>query len=52
MSENKYKINIYTIFERVKWFKKKYYIKNKGYFKNYTYSYSPVIEFNYFGFWY
>ena len=38
-------------FERLKWFKKKYYFKkNKGVFENYTNSYSPKIEFYCFGF--
>jgi hypothetical protein len=37
--------------ERVKWFKKRYYIKkNKGIFENYTNAYSPKITFYCFGF--
>jgi len=38
-------------FERLKWFKKKYYFKkNKGVFENYTNSYSSKITFYCFGF--
>ena len=37
--------------ERLKWFKKKYYLKkNKGVFENFTNSNSPKIEFYCFGF--
>jgi hypothetical protein len=41
-------------FERLKWWKKKYYLrKNKGVFETYTNAYSPKIEFYCFGlgFW-
>lgn len=38
-------------FERLKWFKKKYYLKkNKGVFENYTNANSPKIIFYCFGF--
>jgi hypothetical protein len=38
-------------FERVKWLKKRYYLKkNKGIFENYTNAYSPKITFYCFGF--
>ena len=37
--------------ERLKWFKKKYYLKkNNGVFENFTNAYSPIITFYCFGF--
>lgn len=47
----KYENQLVHNFERVKWLKKKYYLKkNKGIFENYTNAYSPEITFYCFGF--
>ena len=47
----KYENQLVHNFERVKWLKKKYYLKkNKGIFENYTNAYSPKITFYCFGF--
>jgi hypothetical protein len=47
----KYENELAHNFERLKWLKKKYYLrKNKGVFENFTNAYSPLIEFYCFGF--
>ena len=47
----KYENELALNFERLKWWKKKYYFKkNKGVFENYTNAYSPKIIFYCFGF--
>jgi hypothetical protein len=47
----KYENELEHNFERLKWYKKKYYFKkNKGVFENYTNAYSPKINFYCFGF--
>lgn len=47
----KYENELLHNFERIKWFKKRYYLKrNKGVFENYTNAYYPKITFYCFGF--
>jgi hypothetical protein len=47
----KYENELERNFERLKWYKKKYYFKkNKGVFENYTNAYSPIVTFYCFGF--
>lgn len=47
----KYENELVHNWERIKWYKKKYYLKkNKGIFNNFTNAYSPRITFYCFGF--
>ena len=47
----KYESELAHNYERLKWWKKKYYLrKNKGIFENHTNAYSPKIEFYCFGY--